>query len=83
MCKMNINKSLGDIDNEFLGIVRDELEWLYNKLDSIDQKRMEKKLICINRMFITILTTTLTEKQVLRETQSFDEMINLFKISRN
>ena len=80
---MNLPQSLSQLDEEYTAIVRDELGWVYRKLDSVDQKRFEKKLVGINRMFITMLTTTLTKKQVLRETQSFDEMIDLFKISRN
>jgi len=76
-------KSIKDIDNEYLAIIRDALGWIYPKLDAIDQLRFEQTLVHINNTLFTTLTQTLIKKQILRETKSMDDTFDLFKLSRN
>jgi len=64
-------------------MIRKEIDWVYNKLDSIDKRRMEKTLIEINQLMVTTLTTVISQKQIIKESQQFAEIVNLFKISPN
>jgi len=80
---MKFPESLAILDKEYKAILREELVWLYDKLNLFEQDKLEQKLTRINRIYVNMLTNTVVKKQISRELQSFDEMINLFKMSRN
>ena len=80
---MDLEKAYGTINSEYTAMIRKEIDWVYNKLDSIDKRRMEKTLIEINQLMVTTLTTVISQKQIIKESQQFAEIVNLFKISPN
>jgi len=80
---MTIPSSLESIDAEYLNILRKEMKWVYSKLNNKEMNKFEKKLVEINRMFVVLLSTTIVKDRIINEEKSFDEMLELFKISMN
>jgi hypothetical protein len=74
---------IDDITENYIKVIRPELDWLYLKLTPLEKLKLEHTLSEFNKYIITILTSSLIENQIKHETRLFDEAVSMFKLSNN
>lgn len=74
---------IDEIADNYINIIRLELDWLYLKLTPIEQLKLEHTLSEFNKYIIDILTSSLIQNQIKHESRVFDEAVAMFKLSNN
>ncbi len=71
------------MEKEIIKLIREELDWVYDKLSEEESLRLTSTLSIMFESMLYGIFSTLVEKQIARDTEQFQETVNLFRLSKN
>lgn len=77
------NSNMGTIEREVILMLREELDWMYSKMNKSESRLFESSINNIIKTMLGGIVETVVKKQLVKESQQFREMVELFRMSKN